>query len=111
MGRRLVQIFQGELNNGRSKEFRFKPNSNDQNLVGLLALGEIEVSIASSNGLELMINNYQGRNSKSLSPDKRILQLNKKINKDIIRGVLRMPNIEPSQISASVYLVIEFEKK
>ena len=105
--RRLVKIFQGELELAISKVIKIKPQANDTTLVGILSKGEMDISISMYNGLEPIVNTMRVDNSASLAPDKRIMYLNEPIKDKFITGVIRMSDREPHEITGSVYLIIE----
>ncbi|NQY11404.1 MAG: hypothetical protein HRT71_18050 [Flavobacteriales bacterium] len=105
--RRLVKIFQGEMELTSSIQSKFKPSKSDTVLVGVLTIGKIEVSISTSYGQKVVANNIQTDNSKSLAPDNRIFYLNHPFNGMYITMVVRMPIREPHRIMGAAYLIVE----
>ena len=100
----LLKIFDGELKNNGTKAFEFTIKDYKK-VRGVFASGETNLSLAFDNGKNILVRNFEQRNTSDNPPNKRPLLFDKAIEMEIIKGVII--SINKTITKQSIYLILD----
>ena len=101
----IVKIYNGELVNQGSNSFEWV-NKDYTKLKSVFCSPGVNLALAFENGRKIMFRALEQRESVGIEPNKRVFELEKELQKEIISGVVS--RTEPtSSNEASIYLILE----
>jgi len=102
-GVKIERIFGAQLKAGEAQELVYVPHIIQRRAVGLLFSNDVSLSLSFDNGTNLMFNQFPANQSPDFAPDQRIVELDKQLNCEVIKGMV----ISKTTQTANVYLLIE----
>ena len=94
------------INNAEGIHHRFEWNSEKyKKLVGVFCSPGIELALVFNDGKQVFVRQFEFSHTKNISPNSRVLFVEKALNNEIITGVVSKLN--PKDSNKSVYLIVE----
>lgn len=100
---RMIKIFEGELEANSTKTFEYFPQRKDKKCVGVLITSGVQVSLFFDSGNEMAFQGLPASSNSSLSPDSRIISVERKVP-NYLKG--KISNKKNVTCFSSIYLII-----